>query len=163
MLTCQTRVPVKTERGTGSAVDSPCVHWTYPPGRSSPATKSPWNRDHWIVFGHLREQAIKLAVHISNDERVLWEALVLAQALWQGESATLAQPLRKELGITSQPKQTTCHKQALHDKQKQRKPGWKVPGCNPDSLPDCCLGSTDSPLSSCRQPEIRKLDKYFLK
>ena len=97
--------PVKTERGTGSAVDSPCVHWTYPPGRSSPATKSPWNRDHWTVFGHLREQAIKLAVHISNDERVLWEALVLAQALWQGESATLAQPLRKELGITSQPKQ----------------------------------------------------------
>ena len=52
------------------------------------------NCDHQTMFGHLREQAIKLAVHISNYERILWEALVLAQALWQGESTTLAQPLR---------------------------------------------------------------------
>jgi len=46
-----------------------------------------------LVGGILREKAVKLTVHVADDERVLRKALILAESLGQGQSSALAQPL----------------------------------------------------------------------
>lgn len=46
-----------------------------------------------LVGGILREKAIKLTVHVADNERVLRKALILAESLGQGESPALTQPL----------------------------------------------------------------------
>ena len=43
---------------------------------------------------YLREKAVKLTVHVADDERILRKALILAEALGQGQSSALAQPLK---------------------------------------------------------------------
>ena len=43
---------------------------------------------------YLREKAIKLTVHVADNERVLRKALILAESLGQGESPALTQPLK---------------------------------------------------------------------
>ena len=49
---------------------------------------------------YLREKAVKLTVHVADDERVLRKALILAESLGQGESSALAQPL-KTISVSS--------------------------------------------------------------
>ena len=43
---------------------------------------------------YLREKAVKLTVHVADDERVLRKALILAESLGQGKASALAQPLK---------------------------------------------------------------------
>ena len=44
---------------------------------------------------YLREKAVKLTVHVADDERVLRKALILAESLRQGKSSALTQTLKK--------------------------------------------------------------------
>ena len=43
---------------------------------------------------YLREKAVKLTVHVADNERVLRKALILAESLGQGKASALAQPLK---------------------------------------------------------------------
>ena len=57
---------------------------------------------------YLREKAIKLTVHVADNERVLRKALILAESLGQGKSPALTQPLKTIIVSSSDVLKNIC-------------------------------------------------------